>query len=136
MIRLMPLLRILTKQQIFMRSKIIFFVLCFCCTTVIAQEYKTWKSFGIEGIYEKVELDRGTLGEDGRKINYVFVPAELKQGKYDVQIVDYKNDLYEIKGTTYYIKFTFWPGSFGYIGKSGVLEIGISLFSSKLYLKP
>ncbi len=61
-----------------------------------AQSYKNWDSKSIDEFYEKVSVKSGTLDEDGKKISNVFVPNSIKQGIYEVTIVDYKNDLYEI----------------------------------------
>jgi hypothetical protein len=117
-------------------------LLLICITSFISislvqsQSYTNWDNKSIEEFYEKVSVKRGSLGEDGRKISYVFVPTEIKRGTYEVRIVDYKNDLYEIKGSGYYVKFRGYVGFWGYSGKEGVLEVGSSAWSSKFYIKP
>ena len=102
----------------------------------IAQSYKNWDAKSIEGFYEKVSVKNGSLNEDGEKINYIFIPTTLRSGQYDATIVDYKNNLYEIKGTNNFIVFSSYVGYWGYSGKTGVLDIGSSSWSSKFYIKP
>jgi len=100
------------------------------------QSYKNWDSKSIREFYDKVPVKSGALDEDGKKISYVFVPASIKQGVYEVTIRDYKNTLYQIKGTDYYVVFRSYVGYWGYIGKTGVLEVGSTAWSSKFYIKP
>jgi len=103
--------------------------------TTYSQTYKDWEDEDVEEFYEKVTVKNGTLGEDGRKISFVFVPTTIKQGVYEVEIADFKNDLYEIKGTDYYVKFRGYYGYAGY-GDEGVLVVGSSTWSSTFYKKP
>lgn len=103
--------------------------------TSYSQTYKTWENENVAEFYEKVAVKNGTLAEDGKNISYVFVPAIIKQGEYEVKIADYKNDLYEIKGTDYYVKFKGFFGFAGY-GKEGVLVVGSSVWSNTFYRKP
>ena len=100
-----------------------------------AQTYEAWEAEKIECFYEKVLVKSGTLGEDGREISCVFVPTEIKEGVYQVEIADYKNDLYEIKGTSYFVKFRSFYGFAGF-GEEGVLEVGKTTWSSTFYKKP
>jgi len=99
-----------------------------------SQTYKDWEYKNIDKFYEKITTESGTLGDDGREISCVFVPTTIKIGIYEVAIADYKNDLYEIKGTKYFVKFTGYFGYGGY-GKAGVLEVR-SAYSSTFYRKP
>ena len=103
--------------------------------TTYSQTYKNWEDEDVEEFYEKANVKYGTLGEDGRIISFVLIPSSMKQGVYDVEIADYKNDLYEIKGTDYYIKFRGYYGYAGY-GDEGVLVVGSSSYSSTFYKKP
>lgn len=120
-----------------MKKILAFIIISIISTTLtFGQSYKNWDSKSIDEFYEKVNVKNGTLGEDGKKISNVFVPASIKQGTYEVTIVDYKNDLYEIKGTDYYVVFRSYVGYWGYSGKTGVLEVGSSAWSSKFYIKP
>lgn len=103
--------------------------------TTYSQIYKNWETENIEEFYEKVSVKSGTLSEDGKGISYLFIPTEIKEGVYEVEIADFKNDLYEIKGTGYYVKFRGFYGFAGF-GEKGVLEAGKSAFSSKFYKRP
>ncbi|MFC3199616.1 hypothetical protein ACFOET_18510 [Parapedobacter deserti] len=81
------------------------------------------EEYDIDEIYEKIELDYGTLDEDGNDISYIFTPTSIKQGRYEIEIADGSGDLYEIKGTNYFLKFTSYYGYAGY-GDEGILIIG------------
>ncbi len=100
-----------------------------------AQSYKNWEDEAVEEFYEKVSVKSGTLGEDGREISCIFIPTEIKEGVYEVEIADYKNDLYEVKGTNYYVKFRGFYGYAGF-GDEGILVVGKSAWSSTFYKKP
>ena len=104
-------------------------------TVSFSQTYKNWEDEDVEEFYEKVQVKYGTLGEDGRKISFVLVPTTMKQGVYEVEIADYKNDMYEIKRTDYFVKFRGYYGYAGY-GDEGVLVVGSSSYSSTFYKKP
>lgn len=86
--------------------------------------------YGVEDFYRKVELDDNTLDEDGREIEFVFVKTDIKQGRYEVEIADGPGELYEIKGTEYYVKFRSYFGYAGY-GTEGILIVGTSAWASK-----
>jgi len=108
---------------------LILFATCYS-SLVFSQQ---WEEHSIDEFYKKVELD-DALDEDGNQIDFVFVKTDLKQGKYEVTITDGPGDLYEVKGTDYYIKFR---GYYGYAGYSdeGILEVGSSAWSSTFYKK-
>jgi hypothetical protein len=116
-------------------KKFFFFIIAFSGFTIYGQQYKKWDDESVDEFYEKVSVKNGTLSEDGSKISFVLVPSIPKQGIYEVKITDYKNDLYEIKGTGYYVKFRGYHGYAGY-GEEGVLEVGSSAWSSTYYEKP
>jgi len=88
------------------------------------------EEYDIDEIYEKIDLDYGTLDEDGDDIDFLFSPTTIKQGTYEVEITDGPGDLYEIKGTNYYLKFRSYYGYAGY-GDEGILIIGSNTYSSK-----
>ncbi len=96
--------------------------------------YEDWDSYSVEEFYEKIEVKSGTKDEDGDDISFVFVPSDLEQGLYRVEIADGAGDLYHIKGTEYYIEFR---GYYGYAGyeEEGVLEVGYSAYNSTFYKK-
>lgn len=100
-----------------------------------AQAYEGWEAERVECFYEKVPVKSGTLGEDGQEISCVFIPTEMKEGVYQVEIADYKNDLYEITGTSYFVKFRSYYGFAG-LGEEGVLVVGKTTWSSTFYKKP
>lgn len=83
---------------------------------------ETLEEHSIDQVYSKVELDSGTLNEDGEDIDFIFVEDEIKAGRYEVSIADGPGDLYEINGTDYFIKFIGYYGYAGY-GEEGLLII-------------
>jgi len=85
--------------------------------------------YNVEEFYRKVELD-DTLDENGDGIDFVFVKTEIKQGRYEVELTDGPGDLYEIKGTDYYVEFRSYFGYAGY-GTKGLLIVGTAAWSSK-----
>lgn len=100
-----------------------------------SQSFKDWDDENVDEFYVKNKVKSGTLSEDGKSISFILIPASMKQGVYDVEISDYKNDLYEIKDTDYYIKFRGYYGYAGY-GDEGVLVVGSNAWSSTFYKKP
>jgi hypothetical protein len=103
--------------------------------TAYAQTYKNWEDEDVDEFYEKQDVKYGSLDEDGEETSFIFIPTTIKQGVYNVEIADYKNNLYEIKGTDYYVKFRGYYGYAGY-GDEGVLVVGSSAYSSTFYKKP
>jgi hypothetical protein len=103
--------------------KIVFFI-SFLLIANATSEY------GIDQFYKKIELDNETLDENGDEIDFIFVKSDIKQGRYEVDITDGPGDLYEIKGTPYYVKFRTYFGYAGY-GKKGLLIVSTSAWSSK-----
>ena len=93
-----------------------------------------YEEHDVEEFYKKIELESGTLDEDGDEIDFIFVETELDQGQYEIEITDGPGDLYEIKGTDYFIKFKFYYGYAGY-GEEGILDVGTSAWSSTFYKK-
>lgn len=83
---------------------------------------KISSEYTIDDIYSKIELDSGTLDEDGEEIDFIFTKDEIKAGRYEISITDGPGDLYEIKGTDYYIQFVGYYGYAGY-GDEGLLVI-------------
>lgn len=86
--------------------------------------------YAVEEFYRKVELQDGTLDQEGDEIEYVFITTSVKQGRYEVELTDGPGDLYEIKGTDYYVTFRGYFGYAGY-GTEGLLIVGTSAWSSK-----
>ncbi len=115
-----------------LRSFFCFFVLVLLVPlNLSAQEYE---EHGIDSFYKKIELDDGALDEDGDEIDFIFYETKIEEGQYEIEITDGPGDLYEVKGTDYFIKFRFYYGYAGY-GDEGVLDVGISAWSSTFYKK-
>ena len=107
-------------------------ILAFSATTAFGQD--GWEEHTIEGFYTKVDLKDGVLDESGNSIDFVFVPAEIKEGAYEIEITDGPGDLYEIKGTEYFCKFTSYYGYAGY-GEEGVLKVESGYHASAFFKK-
>lgn len=85
-----------------MKRFILLFIVCISSLIVLADEYS------IDAIYEKVDVDYGTLSVDNygnmHDVNYILVKTKLKSGKYEVELTRKDSNLYHICGTKYYIK--------------------------------
>jgi len=88
---------------------------------VEAQNYYDWDSYTVYSFYEKVDLEFGAKGDDGRDIYYIYLPTSLDSGTYEITITDADGDLYEITGTSYYIEFLGFYGFAAY--DDGVLVV-------------
>ena len=95
---------------------------------------QTYEEHDVDEFYKKVELDDGTLDEEGNHIDFVFIKTDLKAGRYEAVIADGPGDLYELKGTDISVKFRGYYGYAGY-GDEGILEVGSSAYSSTFYKK-
>ncbi|RYH73409.1 hypothetical protein EVU94_09445 [Flavobacteriaceae bacterium 144Ye] len=94
------------------------------------QNLEDLDSYTVDEFYKKVELDRGTLDEDGREIDYIYVKTELDSGDYKIDLTDGDGDLYEVKDTNIFIKFN---GYFGYAGYSTECILKVEYYSSTVY---
>jgi hypothetical protein len=106
---------------------IVFFL--FTCIS-FGQNLEDLDSYTVDEFYKKVELDRGTLDEDGDEIEYVYVKTELDSGDYKIDLTDGDGDLYEVKDTNLFIKFN---GYFGYAGYSTECVLKVEYYSSTVY---
>ena len=97
----------------------------------VSQDYE---EYTIEKFYKKVDLDYGVLDEGGDDIDFVFVPTDIDQGTYEVEIADGPGDLYEIKGTDYYCTFRGYYDYTGY-GDEGILKVESSSYYSTFFKK-
>lgn len=88
-------------------------------------------SYTVDEFYKKVDLDSGTLGEDGRSIDFIFVKTELDKGTYEIKLTDGPGDLYEVIDTDIFIEFRSYFGYAGY-RKECILKVG-SHYSSTVY---
>ena len=94
--------------------------------------YTTKQEYNIDEFHKKIDLDNGTLDQNGDDISFIFVKTKLDAGKYEVEISDGPGDLYEINGTDIYITFREYYGYAGY-GDEGILIVGGSTYSSTFY---
>jgi hypothetical protein len=85
--------------------------------------------YNVDEFYKKVDLESGTLDDNGNDIEFIFVVTSLPQGRYEVKISSQEGDLYEINGTELFIKFRNYYG-YGY-NTEGLLIVGSSAYSSK-----
>jgi hypothetical protein len=84
----------------------------FMLITMTASSYKDYVNStecDIKGIYEKVDLERGSkvvvgYGSRLEEADAVFVPIKLDVGKYEVSLKRETSNLYHIQGTAIYIE--------------------------------
>ena len=100
--------------------------------SAIGQSLDDLDSYTVDEFYKKIELDYGTLGEDGRPIDFVFVKTELESGTYEIGLTDGPGDLYEVKGTDIYIEFRGYFGYAGY-GTECIMKVEGGYYSSTVY---
>ncbi len=62
-------------------------------------------SYVIDEIYEKFDLDYGTLDDQGNSIDFIFLISDLETGTYEIELTDGPGDLYQVKGTDFYLTF-------------------------------
>jgi len=98
-------------------------VMVVLCSSFISDvDKKELEECRIDEVYVKKTLPYGSLGEDGRAIDCIYVKGTIDNGRYDVSISDGKGDLYNVNGTDYYITFTSFHGYAGY-AEEGILDI-------------
>lgn len=109
-----------------------FIIIIFFLFTYLSfgQNLEDLDSYTVDEFYKKVELDRGTLDEDGDEIEYIYVKTELDSGDYKIDLTDGDGDLYEVKDTNIFIKFN---GYFGYAGYSTECILKVEYYSSTVY---
>lgn len=94
-------------------------LLIFSSFTMVSSE--SMEEHDVIAIYKKIDLDYGTLDEDGEDISFIFVKTSLRNGIYEIEIGDkITSTLYEIRSTNLYLKFRFSP--FLYKFDEGILE--------------
>ncbi|CAM1343528.1 hypothetical protein [Tenacibaculum amylolyticum] len=113
-----------------MKQKFIILLFLLISSFSFGQNLEDLDSYTVNEFYKKVELDRGTLDEDGREIDYIYVKTELDSGDYKIDLTDGDGDLYEVKGTNIFIKFN---GYFGYAGYSTECILKVEYYSSTVY---
>lgn len=112
----------------------ILLLFCFIPLISFSQSFTDWDDYSVEQFYKKMELDNDVLDEDGDEIDFIFIPTDLDEGVYEVEIADGPGDLYEIKGTDYYCTFRGYYGYAGY-GDEGILKVESSSYYSTFYKK-
>lgn len=97
----------------------------FMLITMTASSYKDQinsRKCDVKGIYEKVDLERGSkvvvgYGSRLEEADAVFVPIKLDVGKYDVSLKRETSNLYNIQGTAIYIE-TNWCSEYSMFDKA------------------
>ena len=79
-----------------MKQTFIFIFFLLFTNFSFGQNLEDLDSYTVDDFYKKVELDRGTLDEDGREIDYIYVKTELDKGDYKIDLADGDGDLYEV----------------------------------------
>jgi hypothetical protein len=96
-----------------------------------AQSLSDLDSYSVDEFYKKVDLEYGTLDEDGRTIDFIFIKSELDEGTYEISLTDGPDDLYEVRGSDIFIEFN---GYFGYAGYStDCILVVSSYYSATVY---
>jgi len=113
-----------------MKNTIALVVLCLVTTLSFGQNFDDLDDYSVDEFYKKVDLDYGTLDENGYAINYIYVKTELDSGDYKIELTDGDGDLYEIKGTNLFVKFN---GYFGYAGYSKECIMKVDYYSATVY---
>lgn len=88
--------------------------------------------YTVDTFYRKLELDDGTLDEDGSSIDFIFVKTDIEAGEYEIELTDGPGDLYEIEGTELFIKFNSYFGYAGY-RTDCILKVPGGYYSSTVY---
>ncbi|MFI3296652.1 MAG: hypothetical protein R3Y59_03370 [bacterium] len=120
-----------------MLQKKLLIILCIILNATLspAENYNNWKKHTVVGVYEKVQLDRGTMDESGKEIDFILVPTSLNYGTYEIELgnkLGYSNT-YQINNTKIYIKFQINP--FLYRWDKGVFKWN-GKYSSYFYEEP
>lgn len=109
---------------------LLFAPLLLCAFFSNAQDLSNLQSYSVNDFYNKIDLDYGSLDEDGRSIDFIFVKTDMDYGTYKVKLSDGPSDLYQINGDDLYIKIS---GYFGYAGYGKECILKVEGYSSKVY---
>lgn len=84
--------------------------------TSYSQSLEDLDDYSIDKVYKKIELDYGTLDQNGNQVDEIYVETEfdVERGKYEIELTDGPGDLYEIIDTGYYVTFDYYFGYAGY----------------------
>jgi hypothetical protein len=102
----------------------------FMVSVSLGQSLDDLEDYSIDEFYKKVELDYGTLDEDGDEIDFIFVETEVDAGNYEIELTDGPGDLYEIKGTDIFISLN---GYFGYAGYGTECLMEVTTYGGTVY---
>lgn len=98
-----------------------------------SQSYKDWDKNDIVRFYKKIELPDNSLDSDEDELNReIYVPTNVKNGTYEVELSKVYSKLYQLKGTDIYIFFRYSP--YYYTSDEGILEVSYN--SGTFYKKP
>ena len=91
------------------------FVLVFISLIFSSYTLNTQEEHDVVAVYEKIDLDYGTLDDEGEDISFVLVKTNIEKGEYKIEI-GYKINsyVYNVRGTDLYIKFRFNPYLYRY----------------------
>lgn len=113
-----------------MKNTLLFLSFLLTANIIYGQNLDDLESYTVDEFYKKVELDYGTLDEDGDEIEYIYVKTEVDKGDYKIDLTDGDGDLYEIKDTDIYVTFN---GYFGYAGYSTECIMKVDYYSATVY---
>jgi hypothetical protein len=116
-----------------MRKTLYITILLLAMSTLsFGQKLAYLDSYSVDEFYKKIDLDYETLSEEGGPIEFIFVKAELESGTYEIELTDGPGDLYEVKGTNTFIKFSGYFGYAGY-GTKCILKVEGGYYTSTVY---
>lgn len=113
-----------------MKKLFILFTLIIISNLSFGQNLENLDNYTVDNFYKKIELDYGTLDENGDKIAYIYVKTKVDKGDYKIQLTDGDGNLYKIKDTNLYVTFN---GYFGYAGYSKECIMKVDYYSAKVY---
>jgi hypothetical protein len=117
-------------------KKILLIIISLTSNYLVAQSLEDLDSYEVKQFYKQIELDDGTLDEDGDETEFIYVKTdpELSEGKYEIELTDGPGDLYKIKNTNLYVVFRGYYGYAGYADEC-ILEISSSYYSDATIYK-
>tara|TARA_B100000787_G_C16164937_1_gene283383 strand:- start:1049 stop:1399 length:351 start_codon:yes stop_codon:yes gene_type:complete len=113
-----------------MKNTLLLLLFMILSTISFGQNLDDLDSYTVDEFYKKVELDYGSLDENGDEISYIYVKTDIDKGDYKIDLTDGDGDLYEVKDTNIYIKFNSY---FGYAGYSTECIMKVDYYSSTVY---
>ncbi len=99
-----------------------------------SQSLEELDDYSVDKIYKKIEVDDGTLDDEGEEIEFILVETELDSGIYEIELTDGPGDTYEIKGTDIFVTFKYYFGYAGY-GTECFMEVTNGYTPAIIYKK-